>query len=231
MKEYISSFRIFAVGITKRAAITLVAFAAVQAACNLIVLFVGRESSLGDFLRGFTPMMSLLAPICGVMVVNTIFSFNHPITTGYKYFHSLSDSAAKFRRAVIVGNVLSLLIVVLFSVVGVALGNIADLGGIQYLMPAFDICMIGLVNFMGYLKSMTARVLAVIPMCMAGGFVGGFLSDEKMSGTDFLAANGTAVAVIYAVSAAVLVGGLIFSAALAEKKWDSVEVEKHEKRA
>ena len=231
MKEYISSFRIFAAGMTRKAAIMAAAFAAVLAACNLIAVFAERESHLNGFIRGFTPMMSLLTHICSIMIVNTIFSFNHPITPGYKYFHSISDGAAKFRRAVVTGNVITLIIVVLCSALSIILGNIADLGGIQYLMPALCLCMIGLVNFTGFFKSMTSRMMFILPMCMAGGFVGGFLSEEEMSGTDFLAENGLAVAVIYAVSVAVLVGGLIFSTICAEKKWNSVEVEIHEKRA
>lgn len=231
MKEYIRSFRIFAAGLTKKTLLFLVIFGLVLAACNLLSLLLGRESSAGEFLRGFTPMIGLMAPICGMMIVNTIFSFNHPMTPGYKYFHSISDSAAKFRRAVVTGNVITLIIVALCSALSIFLGNIADLGGIQYLMPAICVGMIGLVNFTGFFKSMTSRFLSVLPMCMAGGFVGGFMSDDEMSGSDFLAANGLAVAVIYAVCAAVLVGGMIYSTVCAERKWNSVEVEKHEKRA
>lgn len=237
MKEYIRSFRTLVARSTIKQEIYMVTvFFTIFAACAVSLRFLEDGSDLKSFMLGVAPMISVLIPITSITLLQQIFNCNNPIIPGYKYFHSISDSAAKFRRGIMVGNIIALvitalnwIIVSIFSQFVPGSGAETFYSSMNIFAPCLSLAMIAIVNFTGFWRSTLARLLFILPACAAGGFVGGFSAGYEDEDAAVFSAGGI-VAVVLAVCGAAAVGGMIFSALNAEKQWNK-EGEKIEKRA
>lgn len=238
MKEYIRSFRTLAARSTiKSWAIFLAVCFVIFAASTASLVLLKEDGSAWAFMSGFAPMMSVLIPVSSIALLQSIFNCNNQMVPGYKYFHSISDSAAKFRRAIMVGNVIALVITALnwivvsiFSQFAIRSGAGTFYSGINLFAPWIALAMIAIVNFTGFLKNTLARLLFVLPACAASGFIGGFSAGYEDADPAEYSVNNTVAAVALAVCAAAAAGGIVFSALNAEKQWNK-EGEKIEKRA
>lgn len=237
MKEYIRSFRTLAAYSTVKNCVILLAVCFVVFSASTASLVLLEENGIAwAFMSGFAPMMSILIPISSITLLQNIFNCNNQMFWGYKYFHSISDSAAKFRRAIMVGNVIALVttalnwaVVSIFSQLAVSSGVESFYNSMNIFAPWLALIMIAVVNFTGFLKSALARLLFILPACAAGGFIGGFSAGYEDADPAEYSVNGTVAAVALAVGAAVAAGGIVFSALNAEKQWNK-EGEKIEKR-
>ena len=237
MKEYIRSFRTLAARSTIKQEIYMITvFSAVFAACATSLCFLEDGSDLKSFMLGVTPMLCVLVPTASITLLQQIFNCNNPIIPGYKYFHSISDSAAKFRRGIMVGNIIAILITALNWIIVSIFSQFVPSGGAEMFYssmntfaPCLSLAMIAIVNFTGFFRSTLARLLFILPACVMGGFVGGFSAGyEDEAAAEF--STGAITAVALAVCAAAAAGGIVFSALNAEKQWNK-EGEKIEKRA
>ena len=225
MKQYIRSLRLF----TAQYSITtmlqlLAAFAGAYAVIGIMgaATSVFAESDPDSFFAGFVssfiPGCTIMVPLFGVFLLNAIYSYNMPITPGYKYLHSVADSAKHFKRAIIATNVIALVIGVLGSLINWALTIwIGDL--ILSPIASLAVCLggIGLANFTGYLKSTAARLISIMPMCAVVGFVVGFTAAAEEDGE--LGISDNAFLIVLAVTAVLAVAGFVFSILVCEKKW------------
>ena len=227
MKKYIRSFRIFTAQYTIKTTLQmLAAFAGAYAVIGImgVASSVFAESDPDSFFAGFVssfiPGCTIMIPLMGVFILNAMYSYNMPINPGYKYLHSVADSAGHFRRAIIMSNVL--------AVVMGGIGTLINWGLTAWLgdlilspIASLAVCFggIGLTNFTGYIKSSAARLISIMPMCALVGFAVGFTSAAEAEDDGGLVISDTAFLITLAVAAAIGVAGFIFSMAICEKKW------------
>ncbi len=225
MKQYIRSLRLFT---AQYSITTMLQFLAVFAGSYAVIGIMGAGSSFfaesnpdsffAGFVSSFVPGCTIMIPLFGVFLLNAIYSYNMPITPGYKYLHSVADSAKHFKRAIIATNVIAIVIGILGSLINWALTIwIGDL--ILSPIASLAVCLggIGLANFTGYLKSTAARLISIMPICAVVGFVVGFTAAAEEDGE--LGISDNAFLIVLAVTAVIAVAGFVFSILVCEKKW------------
>ena len=135
----------------------------------------------------------------------------------------MPDIAGHFRRALVSTNVLFLLIgavllaitAVVYSLLGLDCGIIFF--GIIVLFVESAVC-----NFVGYLKSTSARMLATIIALSTFGFISGFsagASEEEGSLANLIAGHLTAAVILTIIAAIVYAASLIYTLRACERKW------------
>ena len=223
MKKYVQSFRLFFGSCPmKSLAIffgVMIGFIAVFA----IPMTIGESGFLAGFIREISSMLAILIPMAGGIFLNSLYTYINPATPGYKHFASVPDIAGHFRRAIVSTNVLFLLIgavllgitAVVYSLLGLDCGIIFS--GIIVLFVDSAVC-----NFVGYLKSTSARMLAAIITLCIFGFISGFsagASEEEGSLANLIAEHLTAAVILTVIAAAVYTASLIYTLKACERKW------------
>lgn len=219
MKKYIQSYRLFFGNCQIR---SIVSFAAVISGltvlCGIIGCFPMNEFLTG-LAEGVSTMLSSLSAVFGLIFMNALYQYLSPVTPGHKYYASLPDGAAHFRRAIAAGNLFGIitglgliaLISVAYKLIGI--NNNFVFFGVMLLFIATGVC-----NFTGFIRNNTARIIV-----MMGVFCGfGFLADAEDSQTtrlDTLFSSAGITVTVGVVAAAVFAAGLIYALAVAEKKW------------
>ena len=219
MKELLRSYKIFSAQLlTRQIAKTALVMVVMSVVMTLIeFLFEGTI----DFMSGFWyGMVMVLAPMFGCILLNNLYSYNQPINPGYKYFHSISDSALHFKRAIIACNIFALCITAVFTVISFVVDTFIMGENITLVICiSVGLAMPGCINLLGYVKNTLLRLLVVMPICCLGGFFFGFSSVED----DSVTINPIVSAIIIAVCAALYIAGFIYSVRVSEKKWGAAE--------
>ena len=218
MKEMFRSFRIFTGNYTIKNTLQMLGvFTAIFGAMSLLsAVPVNEDSFAAGFFSGFLPGFSMFVPMTGGFLINAIYMYNLPITPGYKYLHSLPDSAKAYREAIMIGNLYAL--VMMFAALGMhsVVHVLCDLSITPIYSAAVTLLAIGCINFLGNFKNQIVRTFIMVPLFVGSGFVFGFsaaLEEDGKALPDFVLwiALGAAIAVY--------IGGLVFSLAVCEKKW------------
>ncbi len=230
MKEYLNSFRIIAAsqitrtvlqgGLGAAVGIALVFMMNIQLSTDI------NEDFREGFFAGFLPAIGIMLPVMAIVVLNGIFNALNPAAQGYKYYHSLPNGSVHFKRALITGNIISLLTCTLWSFALFpiyALINCADLAWVGVIMGFLGL---GIANFVGFSKRIWVRFLGLFPICAITGFLMGFFSAFDEDGKF---GNDAIPVVLLAVSAAVFAAGFIFAIYNSTRKWNFTEKEKSEK--
>ncbi|MCM1054148.1 MAG: hypothetical protein NC394_01390 [Bacteroides sp.] len=205
----IKSYRIFIVKeFTKKQllySLVLFVITVLSGLCGSLV----PDGTLKNLANTLLPVFCVcLFPICSLTSMAQIYNANLADQPwGYKYFHSLKNSAKHFKRAIIFGNLLSLAV---SAPVAAALMLLFPADRI-ILMVAFSFFALGIMNFFGHLRSATARA---VPLAVLGGCLGGFYFGAEMYFSRL------AVTIASAIAAAVYIGGFVFTAAGAETAWN-----------
>lgn len=225
MKQFIKSVRLFTAQYTLKTMLQLLgafagayAFIGAMGVVSSAIAESDPDSFFAGFVSSFVPGFTVMIPIMGVFMLNAIYSYNMPITPGYKYLHGIADSAKHFKRAIIATNILAVIIGVVGTLINWALTKwIGDL--ILSPMASLAVCFggLGLTNFTGYLKSSAARLISIMPMCALVGFVVGFTAAAEEDNE--LVTNENVFFIVLAVAVVVGVAGFIFSMLQCEKKW------------
>lgn len=225
MKQFIRSVRLFTAQYTLKTMLQLLgafagayAFIGAMGVVSSAIAESDPDSFFAGFVSSFVPGFTVMIPIMGVFMLNAIYSYNMPITPGYKYLHGIADSAKHFKRAIIATNILAVIIGVVGTLINWALTKwIGDL--ILSPMASLAVCFggLGLTNFTGYLKSSAARLISIMPMCALVGFVVGFTAAAEEDNE--LVTNENVFFIVLAVAVVVGVAGFIFSMLQCEKKW------------
>lgn len=211
MREYIRDFRMF----TGRSALLTTLCGTLAAAGGFLIFLTiwtyTENEALKDFCEGFIPMFSMIVPIIGYVPCNMVFSYNRAATPGYKYFHSLPDSARSFRRALLMGSIYTLPIMLVWA------------GAMWLWSPAvsmfmlfMDLTLKGAQNIFGHARNTLMMFLPVMVIIFSMGFLMGFTSGEDDS---FLSADMRTALPLALAGAAVFVVGTVYSAVIAESKW------------
>lgn len=227
MKKYIQSFRLFFGNCQIR---SIVSFAAVISGltvlCGILCYFPVNESLYGMF-QVISSMMGAICAVFGMIFLNALYQYLSPMTPGHKYYASLPDGAAHFRRAIAAGNVFGigsgLVLLVLISAAYM-------LFGIEQNMVFFWLSLMflatGVCNITGFIRNNTVRIISIMGVLCLFGFLSGFFGflddsgeEEGTTAIGFLFNNMGMVLTIGIVSIGVFAAGLIYALAVAEKKW------------
>ena len=207
----IRSYRVF-VGKTmlREYGIFVGALLAVTAAAGIVRKNVSVEW-LSGFIDGAVPFFaSIAAPVCSAVSLIEIYNANVPSQpAGYKYFHSLENSAERFRYAVIFGNILSLAALVCLSSAVLVFFGAENMTAVIF----FAFFAVGAMNFLGYTRTIWSRIILMIILGFAAGMLEGLRGEDDPAGMPLF------LTVIGIVSAAVYLGGLIFSITKAKTAW------------
>ena len=230
MRKYIQSFRIFFGSCQIRAMLIFTAIIAGTAILCGVLSALPINAFLDGFMQGVYSMMSAMSAVFGIIFLNALYQYISPLTPGYKYFKSLPDGAAHFRRAIAAGNILGILsglvliacVSVFFLLIGVDNGS--SLFGLVLLFLATGVC-----NLTGFIRNSTWRIIAMMGVLCLFGFSAGFLdgSGEADGNTalDLLSQNIGIIGIVIAVgtiAVAVFLAGFIYAIRVAEKKWGEV---------
>lgn len=211
MREYVRDFRMF---MGKTAIISTLWYTLAAAGVFLIFTAVWQfteNDAAKDFCEGFIPMFSMLIPIIGYIPCNMVFSYNRAVTPGYKYFHSLPDSAKRFRRAILMGSIYPLPITLAWAVM-MWLWSPA----VSLLMLFMNLTLKGAQNFFGHARSVVMMFIPIMVIVSSMGFVMGFTSSDDDS---FLNMDPKIALPLALAGAAVFVLGTVYSTIVAESKW------------
>ena len=219
MKELLRSYNIFSAQLLTRQILkSIPVFVGMSVVFTLLeYLFEGTVDFMGGFWYG---MIMVFAPVFGSMLLSNLYSYNQPINPGYRYFHSISESALHFKRAIIASNIFSLCITAVFAVISFVVDTFIMGENITLVICiSVGLAMPGCINLLGYVKNTLLRLLVVMPICCLGGFFFGFSSGED----DSVTVNPIASAIIIAVCAALYITGFIYAVRVSEKKWGEAE--------
>ncbi len=178
------------------------------------------DSFIAGFLTSFIPGFTIMLPLMGVFLLNAMYSYNTPMTPGYKYLHSIADSAKHFKNTIIATNILAAvmglfsLVVVWLLVLGLKGFELSPLGTLAIAFGG-----IALVNFTGYLKNQWARLISIMSMCAITGFVIGFTAAAEEDGEKISAITDNVMLIAVIVCFVAAVASFIFSMKKCEKKW------------
>lgn len=212
MKRYIRDFLAFT-GTTALKTVLWGELAGITLFGALVAVHTLADSeALRDFCEGFIPMFCTLIPIIGYIPCNAMFNYNRAANPGYKYFHSLPDSAGRFRRALLTSSIVSMAVVLIWA------------GAMWLWNPTVSMFVVfmglslkGTQNIFGHARSVMGMFLPILAVIFAMGFLMGFTAPDADSliymepGGIFYAAP--------AAGAAVFVIGTVYSNVVAEKKW------------
>jgi len=229
IRRYYDSFKIFAATflVTKvlgSFGLTFLVLAGFGVIGELLIPTEGGNFWSG-FIEGFAPMSCCAVAVVGVMLINIIFSYNYPINTGYKYFHSLENGGKRFKEAIVFSNVLGIIIVLICSVLYYPLCRFADAGFSPLLFPGFGLACLGIADLTGFVKNQWIRLFYIMPLCLVAGFVTGISvsadEDDELLG---IFNSSLFSAIFLAAGAALCIAGFIFIRCRAEKKWGMMEM-------
>ena len=220
MKQYIKSFRIFAVP----QVITSVLGGGVGACVGIAIVFLlnllsasGADDDFRNgFLAGFMPSVGIVVPVISMVLMNGIFSAINSIAQGYKYFHSMPQGAEHFRRAVICGNLLSLILCLLWALVMIPLGTFVGNPLIVLMDLYFGFLGLGIINLTGFNIKGWIRIVGMVPIFLLAGFSAGFTAAMTEDGETI---SPVIIISILVFSLAVFAVGFVFSLVNAKKKW------------
>lgn len=227
MKKYIQSFRVFFGSCQIRSMLIFAVIIAGTAILCGILSALPVNDLLDGFMQGVSSMMSAMSAVFGIIFLNALYQYISPVTPGYKYYRSLPDGAAHFRRAIAAGNILGILsglvLITLVSAFNVLIrvDNGSSLFGIVLLFLAAGVC-----NLTGYVRNNTARIIAMMGVLCLFGFSAGFLDGsgeaDGFTALEFLSQNIVTVIAAGAIAVTVFLAGFIYALRAAEKKWGEV---------
>lgn len=168
---------------------------------GMILKFIQHEH-LRDFVDGF---MSTSAGIClevaAMMSVCIVYNSNNAAMPGYRFFHSVSGGAERFKRGLIFANLISLIAAALYTISGLLL---LPHKGFIILMAVAVLFALGWVNLFGSRGKMFLSLIPLFAMGMVFGFIAGATDEEEtfllLKPLPLIIA-GSVMAVFYIVSA------------------------------
>lgn len=140
-------------------------------------------------------------------IMRLIFNTNIKSAAGYRFFHSLPNSAAMFRNAVITANVFLIAYSVVFTLVESLLFR-----EFAAMFAAFALFILGWINLFGNISNLMASVIPIFVIGFAYGFLDGFFEDEGKPAEVYLA--------VFAAAAVFCVFGVLYSVLRAKKRWE-----------
>ncbi len=179
------------------------------------------ESFAAGFFSSFAPAITMFVPLLGSFMLNTIYTYNNPIVPGFKYLHSIPDSDKHYVRAIVVGNIVAAVVMVIAALVQML---ISTLLGVQIASPLISVVVVvlalGLVNLSGNSKKSWVRTVLLMPVFIVAGMTFGYSAALAEDGERIPA---IVLWIALAVAAVVYIAGLIYTLKVSAKKWRESE--------
>ncbi len=193
--KILRSYKLFSFG--HRRIIILAAWFAAVAACGFTLK---NTAAFEDFLSGFVGVQHMVIPcVLSIIALNgTLLANSTNAGFGYKFFRSLPNAEKHFGRAVLGGNIISLL--------GTAV--VAAVGSLYFesmLMLKFSVVVsmvfLSIMNFVTYVENYFLKLaLLMLTIGFAGGIVGFFGEQEFTAPNAVVLYTLIACAAVYAAS-------------------------------
>lgn len=212
--KYFNSYKLFyGKNFIKEYSALISANTAVMLITGLLMLLINNENFSG-FMTGFIPLAcGGVAMGLGFGLVCAVFNGNLPSVPGYRFFHSIADSAEHFKRAIVFSNIMSLFPIALYG----AVGGLVFRHYIVVVMTVTGFFMIALTNLTSRMKSPWIRIASFMVIGFSYGFYAG-ANEGKYE--DIAALPLDVTLIICAVVAVLYVVSLIVVTATAEKRWN-----------
>ncbi len=220
MKKYISSYRMFsAVRLWRHIALPLIVSAAgliVSWLMPVVLEYIGAEEShLGGFIAGVFSGMIIVGPVMTVVIMTAVANAANPAAQGYKYFHSIADGAAHFKRAMITSAAMSACVILVWSGM-VALYLAANGAGDMWIVCLFGWAILGLAELTAFIQQAVAKLLVFAPAFSIVGIISGILVAATEDSEEIPAA---VAVVLLAVTLALFIGGNVNIIVNSERIW------------
>ena len=218
MKDMFRSFCIFTGAYTiKNTAQILLTFFAIFAAMSLLsAIPVQEDSFAAGFFSSFIPGFSMFVPMGGAFLLNALYTYNLPQTQGFKYLHSIPESARKFRQAIAAANIVALAVMFIAIVINSLLFYVFEIGTSPLFAAFVSLLAIGITNLLGGTKKQWLRFAAMMPLFVGAGFAFGFSAALQEKGESL---PESVLWIALGVSIVVYIAGLIYTFKVSEKKW------------
>lgn len=174
----IKSYRIF----TGKGSIKCAVIAAsANVLANVILGMINKNvinESFNNFVDGVIPVISaFLLSFTGGMSVLGIFATNAPEKlAGFKYYHSLPNSARHFQNALILGNIITFIATAVYMIPAILL---FDLAMVCYVV-CFILLAMGFLNFFGLFNKRWGYVVSFMILGFAMGFGGSYFEKSEI---------------------------------------------------
>lgn len=166
---------------------------------------------LNSVINGVAPLLCAgFFPLGFIILLAVIYNINIPEQPcGYKYFHSLENSALHFQNAILFHNTVSAAAILCFF----AVMTFFFVPNAMLIMAWFVFLALGMMNFLGHTRSVWC---VLVPHCLVGMSVGFYASahDEGVFGSEMF------MTVLGSVSTAVYIAGTVFAIARARAVWE-----------
>lgn len=218
MKEMFRSFRIFTGNYTIKNVLQMIlVFCAIFGAMSLLSMVeVPEKSFAAGFFASFLPAFSMFIPLSGGLMLNAIYSYNMQITPGYKYLHSIPCGKKGYVQAILAGNIVAFLVMLLAIGLQILLFSIFGLGASPIFSAVISLLAIGLINLLGNTKRQWLRMVLLMPVFILAGVLFGYSAALSENGERF---PDIILWIALGVSAAVYLIGLIYTLATSARKW------------
>ncbi len=194
--KILRSYKLYSFG--HRRIIILAAWFAVVAACGFTLK---NTAAFEDFLSGFVGVQHMVIPcVLSIIALNGTLLANSPNQSnfGYKFFRSLPNAEKHFRRAVLGGNIISLLETAFVAVVG---SFYLESTLMLMFSVVVSVVFLSIMNFVTYVENYFVKlVLLMVTIGFAGGIVGFFGEQEVTASDDVVLYALIACAAVYAGS-------------------------------
>ena len=227
MKKYVKSFRLFFGTCQIRDIVIFLAMLIVFMILCPMAELLPADSFIAGFAQGVASMMGALCAVTGLVFANALYQYAAPATAGRKFFVSLPDSALHFRRAIAAANALGIVTgLVLLALEGVVYHILGMDMSMVYLGAILLFIATGVCDLTGFIRSRTARIISLMAVMCGFGSLAGIFSvgeEDETSAADLLASHAEALWIAGAAALAIFAAGLIYSLAVAEKKWGDAQ--------
>lgn len=211
--KMIRAYRIFAV---KKRIQWFAVLELLVAAMAVVAWYVKGKTYSGwlfDFIDDVVPLIiAVLFSVVPILMLTSLFDANfRDKPGGYKYFHSLGESARLFHSAILFVNVTAFVLIMCFTGI---MWELFDHQTVRYTLR-FELLAIGTVNFFGFSRFLLARVVPYLILAFSVGLCGVTFMwrDTAFGGEMFTAVFGVAALGVYSF-------GLFHAFTRAQSAWE-----------
>lgn len=158
---------------------------------------IGIKAFANWFCMCCFPVLSLVFPM-------QIYIANTPGQGGYKYFHSVGNSAERYEKAILFSNIIALAISLVAAGISLIFNSTYEAS-----MIIFSAFALGIMNFAGHSRNIVFKIIPFVLFGMAYGFMSGI--EEMQS---------EAVTAVGIIAGAVYMGGLVYALLRAKSAWE-----------
>lgn len=168
---------------------------------GLILKFIQNEH-FRDFVDGFVSTAAgITLEVAAMMAVCVVYNSNNSAMPGYRFFHSVSGGAERFKHGLIFANLLSIIAAALYTISGLLLFPRKEF---IVLMTIAVLFALGWVNIFGSRGKMFLSFIPLFALGVILGFIAGTSDEEeplKLLTTMPMIVVAAVVTIFYIVSA------------------------------